>query len=86
MSLHFDLSTQDIKNIASYINLQDIKKYTANYRDENTEDKNFTNSKALWSFYKDDTICIVNINTNIKGEKNGFKTIENSKTMDKLEI
>lgn len=70
MSLHFDLSTQDIKNIASYIDLQDIKKYTANYKDENTEDKNFTSDISLWLGYTDDTICKVNIDKNyVKGNK-----------------
>ncbi len=70
MELDFELSKSQIRDIASYIDLQDIKKYTKDYIEEETqdiEDKKITNSDSVWNLYTDETICKVKID-NIKKE------------------
>lgn len=76
MDLSFELSKSQIKDIASYIDLQDIKKYTKDYIEEtqDIEDKKITNSNSVWNLYTDDTICNVKID-NIK--KEGKKICKN---------
>lgn len=69
MELHFELNQQLIKDFASYIDLQDIKKYTKDYKEdlqENTKDKNSTNNNSIWTLYIDDTICKAKIDTTKK--------------------
>lgn len=64
MDLSFELSKSQIKDIASYIDLQDIKKYTKDYIEEETQDikdKKITNSNSVWNLYTDDAICKVKL-------------------------
>ena len=69
MDLDFELSKSQIRDIASYIDLQDIKKYTKDYIEEtqDIEDKKIANSDSVWNLYTDETICKVKID-NIKKE------------------
>lgn len=69
MELHFELNQQLIKDFASYIELQDIKKCTKDYKEdlqEDTQNKNSTNNNSIWTLYIDDTICKARIDTNKK--------------------
>lgn len=80
MELDVQLSTKQIKQIASYISLQNIQEYLEYHKEENeqflsedennedTEDKTFTSNNSIWSFYTDDTTCEVVINKFRKGE------------------
>lgn len=70
MDLDFELSKSQIKDIASYIDLQDIKKYAKDYIEKETQDienKKIINSNSVWNLYADDTVCNVKID-NIKKE------------------
>lgn len=78
MDLDFELSKSQIKDIASYIDLQDIKKYTKDYIEEETqdiEDKKIANSNSIWHLYTDDTICNVKIDNTKKEGKMICKNI-----------
>ena len=74
MELDFELSKSQIRDIASYIDLQDIKKYTKDYIEEETqdiEDKKITNSNSVWNLYTDNAIRKVKLkNKTNGGEKN----------------
>lgn len=74
MDLDFELSKSQIRDIASYIDLQDIKKYTKDYIEEETqdiEDKKITNSNSVWNLYTDNAIRKVKLkNKTNGGEKN----------------
>lgn len=77
--MDFKLSNNQVTQIAKmlYLNLEEIKNYIethqAEYNEfleeeqkENTEDKDFVSNNSVWQQYTDDTICKVNIDTNIK--------------------
>lgn len=85
MQLHFELSTSQLKQIASYISLQDIQNCIQNnpkeYERMITKDT-ITNAKDdvsnniqknynnKWSQFVDDTICIAKVENNTeRGEK-----------------
>lgn len=85
MKLHFELSTSQVKQIASYFSLQDIQNYIQNnpkeYEKMITEDTIINtkgdvsyntqkNCNNKWSQFVDDTICIVKIkNKTERGEE-----------------
>ena len=74
MNLDFELSKSQIRDIASYIDLQDIKNYTKDYIEEETpniEDKKIANSNSVWNLHTDNAICKVKLkNKTNGGEKN----------------
>ena len=82
MGVNVQLSKQQINQIASSISLKEISDYVKAHQKEyeeflkkeekqkkKTEEQNFSSDNSVWKFYTDETICKVNINSNMKGSE-----------------